>query len=71
MKKEANAKVPVFSIVMPVYNAEKYLEHSLDSIRNQDFSDFELILVNDSSTDNSLAVCIKYAAMDPRITVID
>ncbi len=71
MKKEANAKVPVFSIVMPVYNAEKYLEHSLDSIRNQDFSDFELILVNDSSTDNSLAVCIKYAAIDPRITVID
>lgn len=71
MKREVNATVPVFSIVMPVYNAEKYLEHALDSIRNQDFSDFELILVNDSSVDNSLAVCFKYAAIDQRITVID
>lgn len=71
MKKEASATVPVFSIVMPVYNAEKYLEHALDSIRNQDFADFELILVNDSSVDNSLTVCIKYAAIDQRITVID
>ena len=71
MNKEANATVPVFSIVMPVYNAEKYLEHAVDSIRNQDFSDFELILVNDSSVDNSLAVCIKYATIDQRITVID
>ena len=71
MKREVNATIPVFSIVMPVYNAEKYLEDALDSIQNQEFSDFELILVNDSSTDNSLAVCIKYAAIDQRIIVID
>ena len=71
MKKETNTTVPVFSIVMPVYNAEKYLEHALDSIRDQDFSDFELILVNDSSVDNSLAICTKYMAIDQRINVID
>ena len=71
MKKKTNTTVPVFSIVMPVYNAEKYLEHALDSIRNQDFSDFELILINDFSTDDSLAICTQYGAIDHRITVID
>ena len=71
MKREVNEAMPMFSIVMPVYNAEKYLKHALDSIRNQDFSDFELILVNDASKDRSLTVCEKYAASDKRITVID
>lgn len=71
MKQKTNAAAPVFSIVMPVYNAEKYLECSLDSIRNQDFSDFELILVNDSSTDDSLAICTGYETLDHRITVIN
>lgn len=71
MKKKTNTTVPVFSIVMPVYNAERYLEDALDSVRNQDFSDFELILVNDFSTDNSLAICTRYEALDRRITVID
>ena len=47
------SKEPVLSIVMPVYNAEKYLEKSLGSILDQSFSDFELILVNDASSDRS------------------
>ena len=62
---------PVFSIVMPVYNAEKYLEKSLGSILHQTFSDFELILVNDASTDSSLAICKKFADSDWRIALID
>ena len=62
---------PVFSIVMPVYNADKYLEKALDSIRNQNFTDFELIVINDCSTDQSLAICKKYSALDYRIILID
>ena len=45
--------MPIFSIVVPVYNTEKYLDECISSILGQSFSDFELILVNDGSTDNS------------------
>ena len=65
------ASIPVFSIVMPVYNAEKYLEKSLQSILNQTFSDFELILVNDTSTDRSCKICESVDASDDRITVLN
>ena len=71
MKQETNTVMPIFSIVMPVYNAEKYLAKSLSCILNQTFSDFELILVNDASKDQSLAVCEIYAARDRRITVVN
>ena len=64
-------KAPVFSIVVPVYNAKKFLEKSLGSILAQTFSDFELILVNDASADGSLTICKKYAALDHRIVLID
>ena len=70
MDKHNEAAVPVFSVVVPVYNAEKYLNKTLQSIQDQTFSDFELILVNDGSQDQSLAVCKKFAAMDTRITVL-
>ena len=63
-------KEPVFSVVMPVYNAETYLKKSLDSILNQRFSDFELILVNDASMDSSLAICKEFAGLDCRIVLI-
>ncbi|NDI77670.1 MULTISPECIES: glycosyltransferase family 2 protein [Psychrilyobacter] len=59
------------SIVVPIYNAEKYLEKCIESIINQSFKDFELILVNDGSTDKSLNVCNKYKNRDSRIRVID
>ena len=58
------------SVVVPVYNVEKYLSKCIDSIRNQTFEDFNLILVDDGSTDNSLAICEQYAQMDDRITVV-
>ena len=50
-----------FSIIVPIYNVEKYLPQCIDSILNQDYKDFELILVNDGSPDDSLSICRQYA----------
>lgn len=61
--------MPVLSIITPVYNVEKYLSHSIESILSQTFSDFELILINDGSTDNSGELCEKFARSDSRIKV--
>lgn len=59
-----------FSIVVPVYNVEKYLRECIDSILSQTFTDFELILVDDGSKDNSPLICDEYAQKDGRIKVI-
>ncbi len=59
-----------FSIVVPVYNVEKYLAQCVDSILSQTFTDFELILVDDGSKDSSGSICDKYAEQDSRIKVI-
>lgn len=61
---------PLFSVIMPVYNAEKYLNRSIESILNQSFQNFELILVNDGSIDNSASVCQEFVAKDSRIRLI-
>ena len=52
--------MPKFSIIIPVYNVEKYLKRCLESVRQQTFSDFEVIIINDGSTDKSLSVAKKY-----------
>lgn len=57
-------------IVVPVYNTELYLEKCISSILNQSYTNFELVLVNDGSTDNSGKICDYYAAMDKRVKVI-
>lgn len=57
------------SVIVPVYNAEQYLSRCIDSILAQFFTDFELILVNDGSTDNSLAICQSYKDKDSRVVV--
>ena len=62
--------MPEISVIVPVYNVEKYVGRCIDSILNQTFTDFELILVNDGSTDNSGVLCDKYAKSDDRIKVI-
>ncbi|WP_338506938.1 glycosyltransferase family 2 protein [Turicibacter sp. KK003] len=59
------------SVVMPVYNAEKYLRRAIDSILNQTLKEIELILVNDGSKDKSIDICREYEARDSRIKVID
>ena len=58
------------SIVVPVYNAEDYLEACVGSVLKQNFKDFELILVDDGSRDGSLEICRSYAAVDERVRVI-
>lgn len=63
-------KQPKFSIIIPVYKAEKTIHKCLDSILAQTVTDFELILVNDGSPDNSGAICDEYAAKDNRIKVL-
>ena len=64
-------KAPKISIVVPIFNQEKYITLCLESILKQSFKDFELILVNDGSTDNSLSICKQYALKDQRIIIID
>ena len=62
--------MPRLSIVVPVYNTESYLIRCLDSIVGQSFTDFELILVDDGSKDNSSVICDCYGKSDGRIKVI-
>lgn len=62
--------MPLLSIIVPVYNVENYLHECVDSILSQTFTDYELILVDDGSTDNSGAICDKYAEQDSRIIVV-
>lgn len=61
---------PLISIIVPVYNVEKYLPKCLDSIMNQTYKNLEIILVDDGSTDNSGIICDKYSEGDRRIKVI-
>lgn len=61
----------MISVIVPVYNVEKYLEECLDSIQNQTFSNIEIILVNDGSTDNSKEICKKYCEQDNRFKLIN
>ena len=59
------------SVIVPVFNTEKYLEKCLNSLVNQTLQDIEIICVNDGSTDNSLAVIRKFAQKDSRIKIIN
>lgn len=62
---------PIISIIVPVYNVEKYIYRCLDSLVNQTMKDIEIICINDGSTDKSLEIIKEYALQDKRITVID
>ena len=61
---------PTISVIVPVYNAESYLSRCVESLLTQTYQDFEIILVNDGSTDSSGAICDEYAQKDDRIRVI-
>ncbi|MBQ7739754.1 MAG: glycosyltransferase family 2 protein [Eubacterium sp.] len=62
---------PKISVILPVYNVEKFLKQCLDSLVNQSFKDFELICVNDGSTDASCEILKEYAEKDKRIRIIN
>lgn len=64
------ANKPYISVVVPIYNVEKYLRRCIESILNQDYTDFELILVNDGSTDSSKNICDEYETRYTNIKVI-
>lgn len=61
---------PKISVIIPIYNVEKYLDRCMDSILNQTFTDLEIIMVDDGSPDNCPAMCDEYARKDPRIKVV-
>ena len=58
-------------IVVPIYNVEQYLRECLDSVLDQSHQNFEVVLVNDGSTDQSLAIAKEYVARDKRFVLID
>ena len=60
----------MISVIVPVYNVDKVLHYCIDSILNQSYSDFELLLINDGSTDKSGDICDKYSKIDTRIRVV-
>ena len=62
---------PIISVVMPVYNSDKYLGEAIRSVLNQTYTDFEFLIINDGSTDGSLNIIKKYQDIDERIILID
>ncbi|GAB1401869.1 hypothetical protein MASR1M68_07800 [Elusimicrobiota bacterium] len=62
---------PKISVIIPVYNGERYIKQCLDSLINQTFQDFEIICINDGSTDNSLGLLQQYSNEDKRIKIIN
>ena len=62
---------PEVSVVMSAFNSEEFISDSINSILNQEFKDFEFIIVNDGSTDNTLSIINKYQKIDNRIKVIN
>ncbi|EDP5498414.1 glycosyltransferase, partial [Campylobacter jejuni] len=61
---------PLVSVIIPIYNVEKYLRECLDSVVNQTLREIEIILINDGSTDSCGKICDEYATKDKRIIVI-
>ena len=63
--------MPAFSVIVPVYNAEKTLRKCLDSLRTQTEGDFEVLMVENGSSDTSNAICREFAAADERFVLIE
>lgn len=66
-----NSNQPLISVVMPAYNAEKYIAESIESILNQTFKNFELIILNDNSSDKTKDIVLSYAQNDNRIVYVE
>lgn len=61
---------PFFSFIIPVYNVENYLKECLESVLNQSFKNYEIVLIDDGSTDSSLNICNYYSKIDDRVKVV-
>ena len=61
---------PLFSIILPIYNVEKYIDRCMNTILNQEFSDYEIILVDDGSTDSCPELCDRYGEFSKKIKVL-
>ena len=66
-----NKQEELISIIIPIYNAEKYIERCINSLKNQTYKNIEIICINDGSTDNSLNILKRIAITDNRITIIE
>lgn len=66
-----NFKKPLVSIIVPVYNAEKYIRECLDSIMAQTYTNLECLIIQDGSTDNSMEICREYVRVDARIRLFE
>lgn len=64
-------KNPLISVILPIYNSEQYLKEAMNSILNQTFTDFELLAINDASTDSSLKIIKSFANKDKRVIIIN
>lgn len=64
-------KKPLVSVIIPIFNAEEYLKQTIESITSQTLTNIEIILVDNSSTDNSLIICKQFAAKDKRIVIVN
>ena len=62
--------IPLVSVIIPVYNAEKYISSTLESLRRQTFREFEVLIIDDGSTDNSTSICNQYVLEDNRFKLI-
>lgn len=60
-----------FSVIIPIYNSQKYLEKCIESVLNQTYKNIELLLINDGSTDNSKTICEKYKNKDERVKLFN
>ena len=70
MVEEKKSSMPLLTVLMPVYNAEKFLAESINSILSQTYVDFEMLILDDASTDNSLKIIKAYAKEDKRIKIL-
>ena len=61
----------IITVIIPIYNASKYLSQCLDSVLSQTYKHLQIILINDGSTDDSLAICELYGEKDKRIMIVN
>lgn len=59
----------LISVIIPIYNSEKYLKRCIESVLNQTYKNLEILLVDDGSTDTSLEICKNYELLDKRVKV--